>query len=171
MVLSRSLKICLQNIFNFGFHHFGLSSVCYVFQRFYAHLLSAGEVSTLTLLLLASRMFELAKTAEELIQNDIFSAGFIIILEKSDFNLKTKGKWLGTIIDTIEMTFTVPSEKISKLLTDIKKVLIENFLTAKLLAKITRQLSSYVLSNRASGVSFYEEDLSQNQKQNFLVRT
>ena len=39
---------------------------------------------------------------------------------KSDFDPKAKGKWLGTIIDTIEMTFTVPSERINGLLADIK---------------------------------------------------
>ena len=40
----------------------------------------------------ASRSFELAKTAGELIQNNLVSAGFVINAEKSDFNLKTKGK-------------------------------------------------------------------------------
>ena len=48
--------------------------------------------------------------AGELIKNDLVSAGFATNAEKSDFNPKTKGKWLGTIIDTIEMKFTVPSE-------------------------------------------------------------
>ena len=46
--------------------------------------------------------------AGELIKNDLVSAGFVTNAEKSDFNPKTKGKWLGTI--TIEMKFTVPSE-------------------------------------------------------------
>ena len=40
-----------------------------------------------------------------------------------------------TIIDTIEMTFTVPSEKINKLLAVIKNILIQNILTPKQLAK------------------------------------
>ena len=40
------------------------------------------------------------------------------------------------------MTFTVPSEKINKLLADIKNILMQNVLTPKQLAKITGQLSS-----------------------------
>ena len=45
-------------------------------------------------------------------------------------------------LNTIEMTFTVPSEKINKLLADIKNILMQNVLTPKQLAKITGQLSS-----------------------------
>ena len=48
---------------------------------------------------------------------------------------------LGTIIDPIEMIFTVPSEKINKLLGDIKNILTQNVLNPKELAKITWQLS------------------------------
>ena len=44
------------------------------------------------------------------------------------------------------MAFTVPSEKINKLLADIKIILIKNFLTPKQLAKITGQLSSMHLA-------------------------
>ena len=51
-----------------------------------------------------------------------------------------------TIIDAIEMTFTVPSEKINKLLADIKNILMQNVLTPKQLAKITGQRSSMHLA-------------------------
>ena len=79
-----------------------------------------------------------------------------------------KRKGLGTIIDTIEMTFTVPSEKINKLSADTKNVLTQNFLTPKQLAKITATFI-YALSNRAFAACFYEEHVSRNRKQNFLV--
>ena len=36
----------------------------------------------------ASRSFELAKTAGNLIKNDLVSAGFVINAERSDFNPK-----------------------------------------------------------------------------------
>ena len=61
--------------------------------------------------IVASRSFELAKTADKLVKNDLVSAVFVINAEKSDFNPKTKRKCLGTIIYTIEMTFTIASEK------------------------------------------------------------
>ena len=44
------------------------------------------------------------------------------------------------------MTFTVSSEKINKLLADIKNILMQNVLTPKKLAKITGQLSSMRLA-------------------------
>ena len=66
--------------------------------------------------------------------------------KKSDFNPKTKGKWLGTIIDTRELTFTVPQEKITKLLQDITMYLNQEFLTPKQLSKVAGQLSSMHLA-------------------------
>ena len=44
------------------------------------------------------------------------------------------------------MTVTVPSEKINKLVADIKNILMQNVLTPKQLAKITGQLSSMHLA-------------------------
>ena len=76
---------------------------------------------------------------------NVASVGFVINIEKSTFNPKTKGKWLRTIIGTIEMTFTVPSGNINKLLADIKNILMQYASTPKQLAKITGQLSSMLL--------------------------
>ena len=79
----------------------------------------------------AFRGFEIAKSFSEFVRNDLLSAGFVINNEKSDFNPKTKGKWLGTIINTRELTFTVLQEKITKLLEDITMYLNQEFLTPK----------------------------------------
>ena len=76
---------------------------------------------------------------------NVASVGFVINVEKSTFNPKTKGKWLRTIIGTIEMTFTVPSGNINKLLADIKNILMQYASTPKQLAKITGRLSSMLL--------------------------
>ena len=79
-------------------------------------------------------------------KKDLVTAGFVINVEKTDFNPKTKRMWLGTIIDTIKVAFMVPSEKIDKLLVDIKNILRQNVLTPKQLAKITGKLSSMHLA-------------------------
>ena len=47
----------------------------------------------------ASRSFELAETAGELVKSDLVSAGLVINV--SDFNPKTKGKCLGKTIGII----------------------------------------------------------------------
>ena len=112
---------------------FGLSSACYLKHWRGIDIkaiifIDDGIVATLS--------FKLAKTASEVVKNDRFSAGFVINVEKSDFNPKTKEKWLGTIIDTVEMTFTVPIEKINKLLADIQNILKQNFFAPTQLAKL-----------------------------------
>ena len=112
---------------------FGLSSACYVFTKVlhpFTKRWRGIDIKTIIYIddgIAASRSLELAKTAGELVKNDLVSAGFVINVEKSDFNPTTKGKWLGTIIDTIEMTFTVPSEKNNKLLADIKNFVAKHF--------------------------------------------
>ena len=116
---------------------FGLPSACYVFTKVLRPFTKRWRGISIEAIIYidggiaTSRSFELVKTAGELVKDDLVSAGFVINAEKSDFNPKTKGKWLGKIIDTIEMTFTVPSEKINKLLADIKNVLIQSILTPK----------------------------------------
>ena len=138
--------------FQFCVLPFGLSSACYVFTKVLHPFTKRWRGIGIKAIIYtdddiaASCSFELAKTAGKLIKNDLVSAGFVINAEKSDFNPKTKGKWLGTIIDTIEMAFTVPSKQINKLLADIKNILMQNNLTPKKLAKITGQLSSMRLA-------------------------
>ena len=151
--------------FHFCVLPFGLSSACYVFTKvlhpFTKRWRGIGIKAIIYIDdgIAATRSFEIAKTAGELVKKDLVSAGFVINVEKSDLNPKTKGRWLGTIIDTIEMTFTVPSEKINKLLADIKNIFMQNVLTPKQLAKITATFI-YALSNRTSGASFYKEPIT-----------
>ena len=66
--------------------------------------------------------------------------------EKRDVNPKTKGKWLGAIIDTRELTFTVLQEKIAKLLKDITMYLNQEFLIPKQLLKVAGQISALQLA-------------------------
>ena len=115
----------------------GLSLACYVFVKVLCPFTKRWRSIDIKAIIYnddciaASRSFNLAKTAGELIKKDLVSAGFVINAEKSDFNPKTKGKWLGTIIDTTEMTFTVLSEKTNKLLADKKNILMQNVLSPK----------------------------------------
>ena len=110
------------------------------------------------------RGFEIAKSVCELVRNNLLSAGFVINNEKNDFNPKTKGKWLGTIIDTRELTFTVPKEKITKLLEDITMYLNREFVTPK-------TTFFHAFGDRPISSTFYEEHISFHRKTNFLVRT
>ena len=124
--LSYFYLVFYQNILSFVLPFF-LLSVCYVFTKvlrpFTKHWTGTGIKAIMYIDdgIAASRSFDLSKTTGKLVKNDLVSAEFIINIEKRDFNPKTNEKWLGTIIDTIEMTFTVPSKKINKPLADNKK--------------------------------------------------
>ena len=86
--------------FQFCVLPFGLSSACYVFtkvlcpitERWRGFGFGIKAIINIDDGIAASRSFELAKTAGELIKNDLVSAGFVVNAEKSDFNLKTKEK-------------------------------------------------------------------------------
>lgn len=80
------------------------------------------------------RGFEITKSISELTRNDLVFTAFVINNEKSDFNPKAKGKWPGTVINT----FTVPQEKITKLLVNITKYLNQQFLIPKRFLKVQR---------------------------------
>ena len=141
-----------KKYFQFCVLPFGLSSVCYISTKVLRPFtkrwrgISIKAIIYIDESIAPSPSFELTKRASELVKDDLVSAGFVVNTEESDFNSKTKRNWLGTIIDNIEMTFTVPSEKINKLLADIKNILMQNVLIPKQLAKITGQLSSMHLA-------------------------
>ena len=128
--------------FSFCVLPFGLASACYVFRgRSIKAIIYTGDD------IAAFRGFEIAKSISELVRNDLLSAGFVINNKKSDFNPKTKEKWLGAIIDTRELTFTVPQKKkITKILENITMYLNQEFSTPKQLPKVAGQLSSMRLA-------------------------
>ena len=84
---------------------FGLPSACDVFKKvlrsFTKRLrgISIKAIIYIDDVITASRSFELAETADELVKSDLVSAGLVINV--SDFNPKTKGKCLSKTTDII----------------------------------------------------------------------
>ena len=81
--------------FQFCLPPFGLSSACYVFTKVLPSFTKRWRGIGIKAIIYighgiaASPSFELAKTAGELIKNDLVFAGFVINAEKSDFNPRT----------------------------------------------------------------------------------
>jgi len=138
--------------FQFVVLPFGLSSACYVFTKIIRPLVTKWRGQGLKSIVFVDdgitghSDFRSAKMAAEIVRNDLLSAGFVINTDKSDFNPTQVGSWLGTIIDTKTMIFSVPEKKITKLLTLINKVLSQKFSSAKQLSKIAGHLSSMHMS-------------------------
>ena len=96
----------------------GLASACYVFTKVLRPFTKRWRGRGIKAIIYIDdgiapfRGLEIAKSVSELVRNNLLSVGFVINNEKSDFNPKTKGKWLGRIIDTRELNLTVAQEKI-----------------------------------------------------------
>ena len=70
----------------------------------------------------------------------------MINTEKSDFEPKRTGEWLGTFIDTFNMTFKVPTVKVEKLKADLSYLVCHNRVTARKLASTAGKLSAMHLA-------------------------
>ena len=84
----------------------------------------------------ARKTEKLAKEAGDVITVNLTEAGFYINWSKSNLEPKQVGRWLGTVVDTRKMRFSVPAEKINKVRADIDYILEKDACTAKQLAKI-----------------------------------
>ena len=94
----------------------------------------------------ARKTEKLAKEAGDVITANLTEAGFYINWGKSNMEPKQVGRWLGTVVDTRKMRFSVPAEKINKVRADIDYILEKDTCTAKQLAKIADTLSSMHLA-------------------------
>ena len=94
-----------KKYFQFCVLPFSLSSVCYISTKVLRPFtkrwrgISIKAIIYIDDSIAPSPNFELAKRASELIKDDLVSAGFVVNTKENDFNSKTKGNWLGTIID------------------------------------------------------------------------
>lgn len=77
----------------------------------------------------------------ENMMRDITSAGLTVNLEKSKLKPCKYGTWLGFEIDSKNMMFYVPTEKINSVLSQIDKVLKFETATAREIAKIAGHIA------------------------------
>ena len=88
--------------FEFCVLPFGVASACCVFKKILRPFTKRWRGRGIKVIIYiddkiaASQSFEIVKFVSELVRHDLFSAGFVINSEKSNFNPKTKEKWLGT---------------------------------------------------------------------------
>jgi len=138
--------------FHFVVLPFGLSPACYVFTKVLRPLVKKWRSSGIRSILYiddginGSNSYKSALISAKAVFQDLENSGFVINIEKSDFEPKQTGEWLGSIIDTRNMTFTVPKRKIEKLKHSLSNTLSCQYSSAKQLSKIAGQLSSMHLA-------------------------
>ena len=141
-----------KKFFVFNVLPFGLNSACYVFTKLLRPYIKKwrGEgIKTIIFIddgICGGDSFEYTSEITKIVINDLKAGGWDVNFEKSKLTPTQKGKWLGIIIDTRDTTFTVPPEKINKLMKNIKSILVQTFCSAKQLSKIAGQLASMHLA-------------------------
>ena len=131
---------------------FGLATACYVFTKLLRPLIKKWRnIGIKSVIYLddginAHSSYKSCKIATDKIVHDLEQAGFIINIKKSNLEPQQEGEWLGTILNTKNMTFYIPERKIKKMLKSISDILSYNITTPKELSKIAGTLSSMHLS-------------------------
>ena len=127
---------------------FGLASACYAFTKLLRPLVKKWRGKGIRCVLYlddgisgAYTFNESIKTLYEVLK-DLASAGLTINERKSILEPVQTGKWLGFVINTKTMEFSVPEQKIEKLINMIKSVLSSTTTSAKRIAKIAGHIIS-----------------------------
>lgn len=138
----------LTKFYQFLVLPFGLASACYVFTKVLKPLIKKWRKNGIKITLylddgiLCAQSYSLTKFQAGLVQNDLRNAGFIVNLKKSHLEPAQIGTWLGFNIDTTKMEFSVPKEKIIKLLHLLSIAVNSKSVSAKLISIIAGSLIS-----------------------------
>lgn len=131
---------------------FGLNIACYLFTKLLRPLIRKWRGTGIKSILYiddginGNTSLPQATKSAQIIRTDLANAGFVVNEAKSNFAPTQVGQWLGMIIDTKDMTFTVPLEKVQTLRSKLEKLLRQNSVTAKQLASVAGTLSSMNLA-------------------------
>ena len=81
------------------------------------------------------------------VKKELESAGFVINMEKSQWDLSVRIEWLGFLIDLDNGEFTVPEHKISSLNSKLLEVTKAQLMTARQLASVVGKIISMSLAS------------------------
>ena len=127
---------------------FGLSSACYVFTKTMRPFVKRWRTLGIPCAIyIDDGIFGSKDKSEclsfcERIVSDLENAGLTLNMKKSKLIPSQTGKWLGFNINTATMEFSVPQEKILKLIDLIDIALSGDLVSAKLISRITGHLIS-----------------------------
>ena len=107
----------------------------------------------------AFQCFEITKCISELVRNDLFPAGFVIINEKTDFSPKAKEEWLCNHRHQ-RINFYRSTGKYYKTFRESKQVFKSRIFDPKTIIKGSRITFFYAFGNRSISLSFYQKHVS-----------
>ena len=131
---------------------FGLSSASYVFTKFTRPLIKKWRAAGIKNIMYLDDGIIIAPTSDtakqicETIRQDLKGAGVTLNEEKTKLEPTRQIEWLGFCIDTSEMTFRVPDNKIKGLLNLIHKAANNQKASARNIARIAGKIISMGLA-------------------------
>ena len=138
-----------QAYFQFSVLPFGLTSAGYIFTEVLRPFVKKWRTHGIKSILYLDDGInghiskEEAHRASIIIASDLNQSGFLLNTEKSHLEPSQTGRWLGVLIDTTSMTFTVvPPEKAERLRQQLQTALAKPYASANSLASIAGTLSS-----------------------------
>lgn len=131
---------------------FGLKPSAYVFTKVVLQVVAFLREQGHTILsyiddaLLAAESYEEACALRDLVLDIMTQAGFRINYEKSVLEPCTRIEWLGTIIDSVERTFTITEKRLAKLRQAMGTVILRGTASPRERASIAGAMQSMVLA-------------------------
>ena len=136
-----------QKFYVFTVLPFGLSTACYVFTKLLRPLVKLWRGNGIRCVLYIDDGLVMSKGTDKsihdssFIRNSLDLAGFVVNSEKTHWEPKHNGKWLGFELNTAQGIVSIPTEKIAKLKQFLLHVESLNVCPAKILASITGKIN------------------------------
>ena len=140
------------NYYVFNVLPFGLSTACYLFTKVMRPLVRLWRGRGLKAIvylddgIVAVKGKREAILESQLVKKELESAGFVINVEKSQWDPSTRMEWLGFLIDFVKGEFIVPAHKISSLSSQLLEVSKAQSVTARQLASMVGKIISMSLA-------------------------
>ena len=141
----------IPSYFVFTVLPFGLSTACYLFTKIMRPLVRYWRGRGLKAIVylddgvVAVSGWERALHESKLVQDNLKKAGFIVNIEKSEWQPSTIIEWLGFTIDLSKGEFSIPEEKIKALKSKLVEIKSVRFVPARHLASVIGKISSMSL--------------------------
>ena len=128
---------------------FGLASACYVFTKVTKPLVKHWRLLGMRIAVYLDDGFNIASSYRlsqektSIMVNDLSRAGFLINYKKSNLVPSQIGEWVGTTINSVNMSYAVPTRKVESLKHNLLSVMSKTAkVSARILSNITGRISS-----------------------------
>ena len=141
-----------DNFYSFTVLPFGLSSACYLFTKLLRPLIRLWRGRGLKAIIylddgiVAVKGKERAIRESALVKSDLEHAGFVVNIQKSQWEPSHVVEWLGLIIDLSKGVFTVPDHKIDRLRCKLAELNSTDLATARQIASVAGTIMSMSLA-------------------------